>query len=157
MDWEKELTDEQLLQLTTAELRRVVVLWRRKNSHINNISNSTKSQLIPLIKAQYVLASLVPTFEMGEIRKSKLQRDLLITSKEVVHGDLVMKIPVPPPAKKYDYFKPLRKRKEVHDRTHEVVESDETQQSCDVPEFHGSADKHVITKVEAGTSDSSKT
>jgi len=138
MDWEQELSDDQLLQMTTAELRRVVVLWRRKNSHINNISNSTKSQLIPLIKAQYVLAKLVPTFQIPEVRKIRLQRDLLMSSKEVVHGDLVMKIPIPPPAKKYDYFKTAKKKRQEEVNAHEVVESDETRQSCDVPELHGS-------------------
>jgi len=139
MDWEKELSDEQLLQMTTAELRRVVVLWRKKNSMIQNISNSTKSQLIPLIKAQYSLSKLVPTFSVGELCKKRLQRDLLMTSREVVHDDLVLKIPVPPPAKKYDYFKNAKKKKEeeANARLVEVDEDGEKGQSATLPTIDG--------------------
>ena len=131
MDLETELTDEQLLVLTTAELRRVIISWRKKNGMIQNISNATKGQLIPLVKSQYALSKLVPTFAMGELCKKRLQRDLLMSSKEVQIDDLVLKIPIPPPAKKYDYFKNVKQRKDA--RNLASVEDGEKGQSCNVP------------------------
>lgn len=105
MDGSYDFTDEQLCQLTTQELRRLLGVLRNKHKRLMCLGALCKGELIPLVKAQYDLDKIIKNYPViKDVRKCRLRRDKLITNNDFVDGDLVLKVPQPPPPKIYDYF-----------------------------------------------------